>query len=164
MSVYIGVDPGFTGYLVAISGAGEIVSTLKMPRCGRSGPVDIAVVMEWLIDVKDGRAVVMLEGLVKPGGKMKGSKGTYQTQGANWGALRGMLIALGARFDTPPPRRWQQAICPGKGDTKARSIAACRRLFPDLDLTPGRKTKPDDNLADAACLAEYARRMFGGGS
>ena len=42
-----------------------------------------------------------------------------------------------------------------------RSIAACQRLVPALDLAPGRKIKADDNLADACLLAEYARRVLG---
>lgn len=47
-------------------------------------------------------------------------------------------------------------------DPKARSIAAAQRLLPDLDLSPGRRTKPHDGLADAGCLAVYALRVLAG--
>jgi hypothetical protein len=41
---------------------------------------------------------------------------------------------------------------PGEG--KARAIARAAQL-PGLNLTPGRRRKAHDGLADAACLALY---------
>jgi len=44
-------------------------------------------------------------------------------------------------------------------DTKATSINAARRLFPEVDLRKSeRSKKPDDNKVDSMLMAEYARR------
>jgi len=86
------------------------------------------------------------------------------TAGRNHGRIEGMLVSHSIRYELVTPSRWQKPMHVGCGegkDTKARSVMACRRLLPGLDLTPGRKTKPDDNIADAGLLALYARRVWG---
>jgi hypothetical protein len=59
----------------------------------------------------------------------------------------------------PTPQSWQRVILrdiPGEG--KARSIARAAQL-PGLNLTPGRRRKAHDGLADAACLALYGAAL-----
>jgi len=46
------------------------------------------------------------------------------------------------------------------GDGKGRSIYVASQRVPTLDLTPGSRRKPHDGLADAALIAEYARRTL----
>ena len=164
--IFVGIDPGLSGGLVAITPKGRLVSALIMPRVnGSKGPLDVRCVWSWLLDLappnqrgNPGQIAAALERVqVRPG---EGAR-SARTAGVNWGSLHGLLIAAGARFETPTPRQWQKVVTPGQGDPKSRSIEAARRLFPDLDLTPGRRTKPHDGLSDGACLAEWARRTLG---
>ena len=56
-------------------------------------------------------------------------------------------------------RTWQKAVL-GEvppGESKDYAIQWCRQNAPDLNLTPGRCYRPHDGLADARCIAEWAR-------
>ena len=46
-------------------------------------------------------------------------------------------------------------------DTKAMSLLACKRIFPDIDLIDTERCKkPHDGKVDALLLMEYARRNY----
>jgi hypothetical protein len=47
---------------------------------------------------------------------------------------------------------------PGGGARKTRVILWCREQYPDLNLTPGRRTAPHDGMADALLFAYAALR------
>ena len=82
--------------------------------------------------------------------------------GRGVGIWIGIIATLGLRVYTPTPAKWRKEMLMGipvQDDKKAMSIQAATRLFPSINLTPGRKRKPDDGLAEAALLAEFARRM-----
>ena len=155
---FIGIDPGLSGAAVVIDAGGGLLASMIVPRMnGSKGPFDSLAFFDWLDEqAEEGTVVVLERGQGRPG---EGAK-SARTAGVNWGTMQGLLVAMRLRYDTPTPRQWQKLICPGGGDPKQRSIAAARRLFPALDLTPGRRTKPHDGLADAACLAEFARRSL----
>ena len=163
--LYLGIDPGKQGAAVLLRGGGSLVCVSKLPIVGKD--IDLHALSAWLevaCEV-EGCSVdaiyAVLEALgARPAPKMGATSAI--TMGKNWGRLDGWLCGLGCRYDIAQPKVWQKAICPGSGDPKPRSIAAAKRLFPTLDLTPGRKVKPDDNIADAACIAEYCRRVLGG--
>ena len=58
---------------------------------------------------------------------------------------------------------WQVVMFAGLGkveDTKAASIVAAKRLFPDVNLRPGECKKDQDGLSDSLLLAEYGRRQL----
>jgi len=162
--IYLGIDPGKQGAAVLLRRDGSLASSLKLPHVGKD--LDLTTLTIWL----DGHCcdegcspdsvVAVIEALgSRPAPKMGASSAI--TMGKNWGRLDGWLSGIGCRYDIVQPKRWQTEICPGSGDPKPRSISACRRLIPSLDLTPGRKKKPDDNIADAGCIAEYCRRILG---
>jgi hypothetical protein len=47
----------------------------------------------------------------------------------------------------------------GKRDTKAMALIACKRIFPDIDLTlTSRANKPHDGYIDAILMAEWGKR------
>ena len=162
--IYLGIDPGRQGAVAALSGT-SILDSRKLPFTGKD--LDLHTLTAWLEALCDRHGcsvdsvVVAVEALGSRPSPRMGAVSAI-TMGKNWGRLDGWLVGLGCRYDVVRPRKWQSVICPGSTDPKVRSIAAARRLFPALDLTPGRKVKPDDNLADAAGLAEYARRTLGG--
>ena len=159
MTTPLGIDPGAKGALVALVDGSPIV--LEMPWIPRAG-VSLPEVRRWLEELPR-PIVVAMESLVSPGPHIKGSKSGMQSKGRNHGVLEGLLVGLGIRYDTIHPKRWQKEVCPGSAPTKSRSVAACERLFPGIELRvgpTGRKRRPHDGIADAACLAEYARRVL----
>ncbi len=95
------------------------------------------------------------------------AKATFRF-GEIFGILQGLLIANHIPYHLVQPKEWQKEIWINadkvykegkKIDTKATSINAARRLFPDVDLrrTPQCKN-PDDNKVDSLLICEYARR------
>ena len=164
--LYLGIAPGKQGAVVLLRGDGSLVSAVKLPIIGKD--IDLHALSAWLeaICMKEGCTTDSLSGVLealgsRPAPKMGATSAI--TMGRNWGRLEGLLCGLGVRYDIVQPKKWQKEVCPGSGDPKPRSISAARRLLPSLDLTPGRKVKPDDNLADAGCIAEYCRRVLGAG-
>lgn len=60
------------------------------------------------------------------------------------------------------PNAWQRILWGelAKDDTKAKSIARVKRLFPEADLKPGKRRTASDGIADAINIAHYvALRM-----
>lgn len=87
------------------------------------------------------------------------------------GYLVGMLAAHRIPYHLIPAKEWQKEMwsnadkeykhSDGKKavDTKATSINACKRLFPQLDLRRSPKCKNiDDNKVDSILMSEYGRR------
>jgi len=161
--LFMGIDPGKKGAAVLVRGV-DVVGVTKLPFTGKD--LDLHALTAWLEGICDREGcstdavVVAVEALGSRPSPRMGAVSAI-TMGKNWGRLDGWLVGLGCRYDVVRPKAWQSRICPGSSDPKERSIAAVRRLFPCLDLTPGKKRKPDDNIADAGCLAEYAKRELG---
>tara|TARA_R110000824_G_scaffold63858_3_gene167446 strand:+ start:3281 stop:3790 length:510 start_codon:yes stop_codon:yes gene_type:complete len=165
-TLYLGIDPGKQGAAVLLHPDGSVAAWAKLPILGKD--LDLHALSTWLeaVCIREGCTVDSISGVLealgsRPAARMGATSAI--TMGRNWGRLEGLLCGLGLRYDIARPKVWQKLICPGSADPKVRSISACRRLFPTLDLTPGRKVKPDDNIADAACIAEYCRRVLGEG-
>lgn len=79
-----------------------------------------------------------------------------------YGELRGMLKTLSVPFAEPTPQAWKKLILAGM-DWKGRkecSIEYVAKRYPQVDLKPGKKRVPHDGMADAICLAEYAKRIY----
>lgn len=164
----IGIDNGAKGAIVAIDGKAQPVIVEPMPvinvgvtRKGKKGTknvLDMHRVVAVLREVRDasgGDVFAVLEhAQVFPGE----GRSTAFTAGRSYGALEMALVSLGIPYEIVRPRAWQKAVLSGVegADTKARSVIMCRRSFPTIDLTPGRRRKPMDGVADAACMALHA--------
>lgn len=164
----IGIDNGAKGAIVVIDGKHNPVQVEPMPvinvgvtRKGKKGTkniLDMVQVLSILLEAKrkaKGDIYAVLEhAQVFPGE----GRSTAFTCGRSYGALEMALVSLGIPFEIVRPRKWQTEVLKGieGADTKARSVLKCRREFPTIDLTPGRRRKPMDGIADAACMAIYA--------
>lgn len=166
MRVFVGIDPGMTGGLAAVSEEGGLLSVIPIPRMnGSTGPQDYHAIKDWFASIKKmGKVEAALERIsVRPG---EGVKSTL-TAGKNWGFLKGMLVAIGARYVEPTPQAWKKALSLPKRSGKERkkgkedAVVLATQLFPGLCLTPGKKRIPHDGMADAVLIAEYARRVLG---
>ena len=141
---YIGIDPGLSGALAAISLRGayaipfnedEYVDTIR--AASLDGPVK-AVVEHVSAMPKQGVA------------------STFKF-GTNFGWIMGVLSALGIPYELVRPQKWKREFsCTSDKNT---SIAVARRMFPTVSLlaTP-RCKKPHDGMAEALLMAEYCRR------
>ena len=156
MTAYLGIDPGLDGALVVlVRGAGDIRCVLQ--HCTRDLCPDgylpermDAAVSEALM-LCDIHMAVLERVHARPG---EGVSSSFKF-GVGWGLWRGILAGRISSVLEPTPQSWQKSVLrdiPGEG--KARAIARAAQIR-DLDLSPGRRRKPHDGLADAACLALY---------
>lgn len=86
------------------------------------------------------------------------------------GAIEGVLVSCSIPYIKVQPKEWQKEMWQGiplqkkpngRTDTKAMSLLAAKRLFPNEDLTATeRSVKPNDGKVDALLLCEYCRRKF----
>ena len=161
--IWIGLDPGNTGAMVALNERYNVVYAASFPlmNIGTSktkrmmlDAVEFSCDLRNLLDREGAQYVVLEKAQAMPG---QGMSSMFQ-YGRGFGMLEMALAALRVPYELVHPTRWQKAVLKGVAgrDTKARAIAVCRHRLPDLDLTPGRKRKPDEGLADAACMALYA--------
>lgn len=168
VSVVIGIDPGLSGGLAAMTLGGDIVSVMPMPTLkignGKS-EVDIEILVNWLRARKASHNVgcAALERVAsRPG---QGVCAVFSF-GVGYGMVRGVLTTLGIPVELPRPQEWQKHIfagMPPAKDTKTLSVAYCSRRFPGLSLqmTP-RARKAHDGVADAVCISEWCRRLMAG--
>jgi hypothetical protein len=159
VTIVMGIDPGLDGGLVALGPDGRVAAADLMPTLpsgrGSGRRLDFVRLRDLLPRGPD--ALVVLEELQgRPGAAMGATSAL--TMGQNHGLLVGMLVERGVAFELVNPQRWQRVMTPGSGDPKCRSVLTCQRLLPRLCLTPGKRTKPHDGLADAALLALYGLR------
>lgn len=175
--IFVGIDPGRHGALVAIDEHGGLVWWLDMPivanqidvvrlanelgdRALELGPdmdhvafVERQHAMPVIVRSDDtGQVVRMLRG---------SNVGAFK-QGESFGQLCGILAALRIRYECPSAQAWQRAVLPvlkGMGSPKERSALIAAQLFPALPIR-GARGALKDGRADAACIAEYGRRQF----
>lgn len=154
--IYIGIDPGISGGIAALTDQGLVIAVQKMPATIR----DVLTVFQFYARRAEveGPCRAMLERVgVMPGqGNVSGF-----TFGKGVGHLEMALTAAEIPFDQPTPRTWQAAIGVIYGhknlsDTAKKNIAKRRaqQLFPREDVTHA--------IADALLIAEYCRRFHAG--
>lgn len=157
MKIYIGIDNGLSGGIVAIEGP-SIIKSWTMPTRGKTGGNEVDAEMlasffdQWMRD----EITVVLE---TPGKFSKGVQ-AISSMWDSYGAARAILECRGFRHHRIPPQRWQKVMTPNcaKGDTKPAALMRARQLWPDMQWTATpRSTKPHEGLIDAALIAEYAR-------
>lgn len=171
MKTFIGIDPGAKGFITAIFPDGR----MKFASIADMTEQELFEFLRSMKDMSEHVTAVMED--VHP---LLGSsaKSTFSF-GEIKGLLKGLLIASKVPYTLIPPKVWQKEIWTTpdvvsspevvhrkdgdvkvrRVDTKATSINAARRLFPDVDLRKSeRSKKPDDNKVDSLLMAEYARR------
>lgn len=164
--VYIGIDPGKDGALVAIDSNGKITASFMTGRdftlpVGKGSKREYTVSrMSYALKCLGGHHNIKLAVIEKQSARPgQGVTSTFST-GYGYGLWVGVLSANGIPFVEVRPKTWVSSILkdvPGEG--KNRSVYAVMNRLPNLDLTPGRRRKPHDGLADAACLALYSMQL-----
>jgi len=177
--IYVGIDPGNNGAIVGIDESYRTVAAECMPL------IDIGKGKKhkWVLDkVAVLRVLKDLSYLSQPGpdvllrnlfvvlekaqvmggagGRSPASPRAMFQYGRGFGGWEMALMALEIPHAVVHPRTWGKVLSGIEGsDSKARAILKCQRALPTLDLTPGRKRKPHDGLADAGCMALHAMTL-----
>ena len=138
--LYVGIDPGVSGGLAAITAAGDVAYLAALEKLTERDVYDALAGLA-------GNARAVLE-FVRSSPQM-GVTSAF-TFGRSYGSLRMALVAAGIPFDEVTPVRWQTAMSCRTGGVKAVSKARAQELFPAVRVTLWN--------ADALLLAEYARR------
>ena len=144
--IYIGVDPGKKGSLALLEDGKVSIF-----------PFSEDTYIDVLSKVDPHNAVCCLEHI----GAMPGQGVTTMFNfGTNFGFIQGVLRAYKIPFELVRPQKWKKEFSI-TGD-KNSSIQVCKRLFPEVNLLPTPRCKKENSdYAEAALMAEYARRKLG---
>jgi hypothetical protein len=160
--IYIGIDNGLTGGLVALSDhPGPPIEMIVMPTRGKTNgnevdAKEVYFILSAISGGLSGRITVILE---TPGKHSPGAQALC-SMWDSYGAIRGVLESRGIRHHRITPQAWQKKMMPGcaKGDTKPAALAKARQLWPaESWLATPRSTVAHGGLIDAALIAEYGR-------
>lgn len=163
--VVIGIDPGVGGGIVGLTEDGVVLAE-RMPTrltgIKSRERIDVKALTKMLHGVEGRIAMVALEELgLRPGQSAQSNA----TSGRNHGRIETVLEMLELPHDLVQPQRWKKLLGVAGGtpdEQKARAIALCQRMLPTLELVPLGCKKANSGIADAGCLAMYARRIVGG--
>lgn len=171
--VRVGIDVGKDGGIAVF--LNDKIDLLKVtPNIGNQ--IDLRSIVEILQSYNNGVNTdyhVVIEDVHAIGGSAAGATFAF---GWSLGILEGILVGLSIPYTKVAPKEWQKSLWmgvkpiykPPKGeskrkvvDTKATSLLAAQRLFPDTDFRKSdRSIKPHDGIVDSILLAEYCRRKF----
>jgi hypothetical protein len=155
--LYVGIDPGASGGLAALSPDGKIVSFKSIK--------DEKTIWEWINHFRSlGQGVAVIE---KVSGYIggEGQPGSAMFNfGQSYGFLRGCLVASGhtenETFHVVPPQEWQRALSipkrvrlESRTAWKGRLKKEAERRFPSLKVTLA--------TADALLIALYCLQTYG---
>lgn len=173
---YIGIDPGSQGYIsVQYNGEFSFYSIEDN---------DLYQLSEIMANIRNtySNLVCVMEQIHALHGSS--AKSTFSF-GEIYGQLQALLIANKIPYVLVQPKTWQKEMWLNSDmvvnykktlvidkktkeekeivrktvDTKATSINAAKRLFPNIDFRKSNRcTKVDDNKVDATLMSEYARR------
>lgn len=158
--IYIGIDNGLSGALVALSDCpGPPVSKIVMPTRGKSSgnEVDAVAVRDWMLSLG---TIAQLSVVIETPGKFSKGVQAISSMWDSYGALRSLCEVVGIRHHRISPQAWQRSMLPNcaKGDTKPAAKARAAQLWPRETWIPNtRSKKPHGGLIDAALIAEYGR-------
>lgn len=174
MKQYVACDPGKDGSMAIIRPDGQI-ELHKYPKIGTE--YDIDGMIEMFRQFRDTDCHIVIENVMALQKPM---------DAGNWSLSRGKTILemccifFKLPFTMVHSKTWQKEIWEGikpieiptnkkdkngnvkyKVDTKATTLLAIKRLFPNVDLKRTQRCSTDDEgHSDALAMVEYGRRKF----
>lgn len=144
--IYIGIDPGQKGGIAILYDNGLLLTE----------PYSDTALLETCADLKDTQCICCLERVHSM--PNQGVASTFKF-GAGYGFIKGVLSACGIPYQEILPQRWKKEF--GLNSDKMQSIEVCRSIFPNVNLKRTERCKVNhDGMAEAALMAEYARRKL----
>ena len=158
MKLYLGLDPGATGGIAVLDDAGNVRLAEPMPVAGEGvdgGQLARLVMSMRDLDSQADYALAAVEHVNAMPGQGVCSMFSF---GCSWGLARGVLAALGVPVLLVRPQAWKKLVLAGRPHDKVGAVAYCASRWPATSLVMPRCRKPHDGIADALCLAEWARQ------
>lgn len=158
--VYVGIDPGLSGAVVALSSSKEILHCGKTPvhrKPVRGTRYDLEGMLRTLKNLQRSHVKVYCC-IEKSQSRPTDSRPAAWTTGCGFGFWQMALTSLAIPYQIIPPKKWQKEFFPNRGDLtpKEASIITAKELLPDLTLLPTpRCRKEDHNISDAGLIALY---------
>jgi hypothetical protein len=148
----IGIDPGAHGIIAVLS---DNITYYSIPYL--AGEIDFKQLASLVLELqKKGEKKVIIE---TPFAGAAMAKSSVLKMGVNWGKLISLFYLMEFSVVEVTPSVWKKKM--NLSSDKEQSILLCQKLFPEINLRPGKKKKPDDNVAEAFLLAEYGRKYHG---
>jgi len=159
--IFIGIDPGKQGAIVALNTDGNVLHASLCPtQTGDFDDVSINLIIVQLAEHArhDERVVAGIEKVsTRPGESLRGAL----CFGEGVGIWRGVLAASFIGWRWIMPQAWQQRALAGekrpkvRKDIKAAVTRSAMRQWPELHEQL--KLKKNQGIADAAWIAEHVR-------
>lgn len=153
----IGIDPGLSG--AAVSFDGEEMELLPFERLSEC--IDLTPFRRFLVKKSAESCEVFME---KVHAMPKQGVSSMFKFGRTFGQLEGVLSGLMIPYHLVTPQTWQKVCHSGISgeNAKAKSLEACRRLFPGEDFVMEGCRVPHDGVVDAALIAYYGWNVLRG--
>ena len=153
MSIWIGVDPGQKGSYAVVGSDGS----------AKAYPWDDAAFIKHMNEatmMRDLEGHKLIAAVEKVGAMPHQGVKSMFNFGKSFGYILGVLEACKIPYQLIPPATWKREFSI-VGKDKSASIEVCKRLYPDVSLLPTERCrKESDGMADALCLATYAKRKL----
>lgn len=162
LKLYVGIDGGITGGIVAINEFQQIYLMTTMPttKVGTRKQYDVKQITKILKLLNNYDVVVCLErALVLPISGKLSIAGTHYCNGI----FQGIMTALDIRYKVVHPKIWQKELLSGINikDTKLRALTWLKNTYPDEQWTATKRSrKAHTGLVDACCLANYCKLLL----
>lgn len=149
--IFVGIDPGQKGGIAILSNS--MNKGVLMPLYGKE--IAAAALLEYINEVQGDRFVCVEKVHAMP---KQGVSSTFKF-GMGYGKILGVLECAGISHQLVTPQAWKKVVLAGTNRDKNAAIEFCQRMYPMIDLQPGKCRTPQDGIADAVCIAHYAKLM-----
>lgn len=148
--ITIGIDPGLSGAVAALTDSGEFIDVNDLPviRDRSLAWIDGDLLRMMLLTYIGPKRVVIERVSAMP---KQGVASSFQF-GVGFGSLLGVVQSLGLPLELVTPATWKRAL--GLSSDKHASLHKARLLFPTADL----RLAKHDGRAEALLLAHWAVR------
>lgn len=149
------------GAFVVLNEAGEVVAKYKVPvftSAKGKDQYDIARMAEMVSSHLPLKVCLELTHAMP----LQGTVSMFR-MGYGLGLWEGILTALKVPYTMVSPQRWQKTVLAdfNRDIIKIASVMYAQKTWPNERwMATERSRVPDNNLTDAACLAQYARKTF----
>ena len=155
---YTGYDPGKKGGMVRLDAEGRLLQAFRIPvHTGKKPDYNLHMIAAFAEPKTDRAAIEKVHSM--PG---QGVASMFSF-GRGLGLLEMSVVAQGIPHTLVTPQAWQKVMLAGmprKKETKKSAVLVASRLWPELAVQLA--VKANWGLADAALIAEYGRRFWGG--
>ncbi len=161
----LGVDPGFSGAMAVVDiDALHIIDMIDMPlittetKSRKSGKTHQMDVHKLVFQIEPYISDIALSVLESPGARPNQGLGSTYKFAMNVGQLHGILAGMHVPTFLITPQVWKASI--GVTQDKVKTMAYCKKIFPNYDFLWSRKK--DHDRCEAALMAYYAKQHLKG--